>query len=999
MHRPATWITRATLSLLCSFALFACGKGSTSADGAPGAPGAPGANGASCTSASSGDGNVTISCTDGTSATVKGGANGSSCTVLDNGNGTRTITCGAASVTVSDAVADFSVMSAADQADANPSAVITSVTVPADGRPVVAIKVSDRKGNGLKRLAPVAPITWRFALLKLSPGSATAPGVNGSAADTWVSYLAADATSVASAESAGTNAASTSTGLLTDNNDGSYTYRFAKVITAAATAGTSYEADKVHRLVVLLYATNNPFAPINVVKDFIPATGADVTGQNDKVDPASCLECHTRFRAVAGSSTGFHGGSRYDVRGCVACHNDQRRFTAIPGTGSTPAANDASIAADGTWAGNLTVVNGEAIVNLPVFIHKIHMGADLKLTGGSYTSLQFPAVTYPQDARACAKCHTAPAAKAANWMQPSRRACNACHDNVSFAINVPPGRVAHIGGPQTDDHACLLCHGTNLNDGGNLVAQAHVAVAVPDVNSTWAGGTNSNTNAAYLAAAGAVPPGAHKFTSLVKSVSRDGSKHPVIVFRQQLDGADLAYNAFGAKTELIDNFVGSPTLYFAWSIPQDGILAPADYNMSASGYLKRIWNGTATGTAAGTLTGPDANHDYTLTLTGVTVADNAVMLTGGVGYAYSLGTSKTSTSTNQPLTQTDLAKYPVAANGTGGLVVPAANVWVTATGYTARRAIVSTAKCNSCHEALGATPTFHAGQRNDGPTCAFCHKPNQTSSGWSASSSSFIHGIHGGAKRDNPFIWHAVSPTQTYAEVTYPGVLNDCEMCHLPGSYDFSSAATLSAYPNMLSSTVGQGRYNSSPTTNPAGYFSVAPHVASDNQTDYGYGFATSNVSATLPDGLSGTQGATVCTPAAPCTCTTASPCSVTVSAPYTVNNVAVTFSQKVGSVTTTCATDTACTCTTAAPCTGVVALCTTAAPCDAQPTTLITSPIVAACTGCHDSAIAVDHMQANGGSFYEARRAVAGKAQKEQCLLCHGSGTIASIQDMHMKR
>jgi OmcA/MtrC family decaheme c-type cytochrome len=550
-----------------------------------------------------------------------------------------------------------------------------------------------------------------------------------------------------------------------------------------------------------------------------------------------------------------------------------------------------------------------------------------------------------------------------------------------------------------------VCHGASMIDGTNEVANWHVAVAPPDPNSTWAGGTNSNTNAAYLAAANALPKGASRITSAVKSVARDSAKHPVVVFKLQKDGADVVFNSFGAKTELIDNFVGSPTLYFAWSIPQDGISAPADFNMSASGYLKRIWNGTATGTGAGTLTGPDATGFYTLTLTGVTVTDNATMLTGGVGYAYSLGSgtaAATVGSTNQPLTQTNVPGFPVAANGTGGLIVPTPDVWVVGTGYTGRRVVVATSKCNACHEALGAAPTFHAGQRNDSPTCSFCHKPNQTSSGWSAASSSFIHAIHGGGRRVNEFNWHASQPGKTYGEITYPGILNNCEQCHVSGGYDFSTPAQQAAYPNMLFSTVGQGRYNGSPTTNPTGYFSLSPFVAKDNLTDYGFGFATSDVKATLPDGLSGTQtigGNTVaCTPSAPCICSAANPCSVDVSAPYTVNNVPVSFTQKIGTVTTACNSATACTCTTAQPCTGVVATCTALAPCNAQPTTLVTSPIVAACTGCHDSPMAVDHMQANGGSFYEPRATAFGKPQKEQCLLCHGDGKIAAIRDVHMK-
>jgi OmcA/MtrC family decaheme c-type cytochrome len=130
-------------------------------------------------------------------------------------------------------------------------------------------------------------------------------------------------------------------------------------------------------------------------------------------------------------------------------------------------------------------------------------------------------------------------------------------------------------------------------------------------------------------------------------------------------------------------------------------------------------------------------------------------------------------------------------------------------------------------------------------------------------------------------------------------------MCHLPGTYDFSSAATVAAYPNMLASTVGQGTYAAGTVHSPY----VTEAVA------YGAGFAV--------NALTG-----VSTPA--------------------------------------------------------------------DPTTLVVSPLVAACSACHDSSIAVDHMQTNGGSFYESRAVTFAKPQQEECLLCHGPGRLASIADRH---
>ena len=130
------------------------------------------------------------------------------------------------------------------------------------------------------------------------------------------------------------------------------------------------------------------------------------------------------------------------------------------------------------------------------------------------------------------------------------------------------------------------------------------------------------------------------------------------------------------------------------------------------------------------------------------------MLTGGMGYSYNNRTSL-------PLTQTNLAAYPVTKttlatsaspagmpNAWGGLIVIAPNKQVVATGFTGRRAIVEDARCNSCHQELGTftEDAFHAGQRNDGTTCSWCHTPNRTNTGWSVDSTTFVHAIHGGAQ-------------------------------------------------------------------------------------------------------------------------------------------------------------------------------------------------------------------------------------------------------------
>ncbi|MCX5743602.1 MAG: hypothetical protein NT062_14010 [Proteobacteria bacterium] len=80
-----------------------------------------------------------------------------------------------------------------------------------------------------------------------------------------------------------------------------------------------------------------------------------------------------------------------------------------------------------------------------------------------------------------------------------------------------------------------------------------------------------------------------------------------------------------------------------------------------------------------------------------------------------------------------------------------------------------------------------------------------------------------------------------------------------------------------------------------------------------------------------------------------------------------------------------------------------TGVPTDATGNTLVLSQITGACSACHDSAPAINHMKANGGQFYSTRSAVLGvnppaTATSEQCLICHGPGRVAAIGVVHQR-
>ncbi|MFO1292702.1 MAG: OmcA/MtrC family decaheme c-type cytochrome [Rubrivivax sp.] len=861
--------------------------------------------------------------------------------------------------------------------------------------PVVNFKVTDGYGRPVVGLgntskAATAPVAsypnLAFALAKLVPGTNGSPS-------RWVSYIVTTVPTTAATSSCATGLGcpgrptTDNTGTLVDNGDGSYKYTFyrdvpgikAAVASMAASAAAlsannkvvdlgdlAYDPNATHRLTVVISGaapgtgTNTPTAvsqgytavnlikPVNVIYDFIPATGkppAATDFQREIASNAKCEACHGKLGGIPGlslaaDSAAFHGSTRNDVRYCVVCHTEQRKYGQAEATFTTNGAIK-------TYTGSTTRINGMAVGNLPVYIHRIHAGELLQNRGYNYAGLSFVDTTYPQDLRNCDSCHDGslnPKNKTAqgdNWKtQPSAVACGSCHDGINFATgtgvtmaDAAAGKTssvnAHPAGALPDDSQCGICHKT-----GGLVDTDvyHLPITPPDPgNALLAGGANPYTNSAWLASnAKRVPAGAIVPSYDVKSVTRDAAKHPQIVFRLLQNGARKDLNDFATAAvnpatgdkELWDGFMGAPSAYFVWAQGQDGIAAPADFNVAASAWLKMVWKAGKPSAAApagsATLTGPDANGYYTLTMLNVVVPDTAVMLSGGLGYDYTV------TST-QPLTQTNLANFPVSnataagqVNKVGGLVVVAPNAQVVATGYTGRRPIVENARCNACHQLLGpfTDAAFHAGQRNDGTTCSWCHTPNKTSSGWSADSANFVHAIHGSAKRTVPYNWHA-SATSSFADVTYPGVLNKCETCHLPGTYDFSATASANA--------AGLGA-----------------------------------------DGLDKRQNRTVASG------TFAAPAAGAVStlSPYVQTGVAYGSIYSVATATGNAT--------------------------EAAPTTLVMTPTTAVCVACHDSTNAVWHYRINGGSVYDARSVAA--TQRESCFVCHAPGRVAAIAEAHRK-
>lgn len=663
----------------------------------------------------------------------------------------------------------------------------SDIKVTINSPPVVTFKLLTAAGNPIKGLGVKSSSTptnlnyLNFTIAKLVPAT------NGGS-DQWQNYIVTS-TSGPTRERVAAN--------LVDNGDGSYTYTFAKNITdPTQTNGVTYEPNKTHRLVIQISGTipGTSIAlanPANIIYDFVP-DGSKVTATKEVTLIAKCNECHDKLA--------FHGGGRVDTRYCVVCHTDQRRI------GQT---NVASV--NGVFPSAANIADGEVQGDFAVMVHKIHMGNRLTKTGYDYAGVKYNELGYSMLAvgtdagqKNCLKCHvkSSAAPQGDNWKaKPSRAACGSCHDNLNFATgaNSKAGKPAHI--IQTTDTNCATCH-TEVN--------------VTDKHATQHNSPNSPKQIA----------GMQNFEYEIKNVAVNNDNQPVVTFRILKNGSPVT-------TLPLTGYSFSTSFIVAYAMPQSGIAAPADYNnfgnkntnagQPNSVSLTNLLNATQ-----GTISQADASGYFTATLTGTTAAPAT----------YPAGATMRTIAMQGQITQ-QAGTEGIAANSTRYV----RGVVKAATGDTPRRAVVDSDKCFKCHDIL----VFHGGSRvYNAQLCATCHNPNLSSStqtidpaamsaaekallaadgysttdktNWPEASNNLkdmLHGIHAGKLRaaaGSPFRFMRNQSGGRYFsfdKIGFPGLLQNCESCHLPGTYNSAPTNALPSTNIILGSgTVAQNRAN-----------------------------------------------------------------------------------------------------------------------------------------------------------------------------------------------
>jgi len=418
----------------------------------------------------------------------------------------------------------------------------------------------------------------------------------------------------------------------------------------------------------------------------------------------------------------FHGEARFDIEYCVTCHNP---YSVDGETASEP------------WGGS---------VDMSVMIHKIHFGENLangyRVVGFGNTEHDYSNVKFTQDVRNCTTCHqesdvTVP--QASNWREvQNRTSCGSCHDAIDWAAGGHPGGLVF-----TDDTMCADCH----NETSGAVA-LHVPVAheIPEAIAAEAfayeviGVTNT--------APGQVP------TATIRvSNPEDGTTYDI---------NDPA-GPFQIGSSRLNLDISWTSVALGNVDPNNDLARPADSGAPFAPLQINFQSGAV----------DDGSGNFTKS------ASSAIP-TGIMGSGLAVLEGRAAVDIDG-----SLDNLPVSSDTLAFAITDAS--------AQDRRNIVDIDKCNDCHKNLALHGDNRSGNTE---VCSTCHNPNATDvqrRGFvdtacfddlgiveeSIDMKRMVHQIHAG----NVGICGYRNSAHDYTGVVYPGRLNNCEGCHLAGTY------------------------------------------------------------------------------------------------------------------------------------------------------------------------------------------------------------------------
>ena len=583
---------------------------------------------------------------------------------------------------------------------------IVSAEVATDGTIKTRVQIADPKGVPLDRDGIVTPgaVGLSFVAAYIPKGQTQ-----------YTAYTTRVQTSPINNVSATQAGADPAGGVYTKNADGDYTYTF------RTKAPAGYDRTATHTIGI--YGSRNltefdlgtDYA--STVFNFVP-DGTKVATVRDVIKTESCNKCH--------DDLAFHGGSRRGIELCVLCHTPQ---TVDPDTGNT--------------------------VDLPVMVHKIHMGEELPSvqTGKPYQIIGFgqsvsdwSSVAFPSNPKRCESCHeqNTGAAQANAYMKPNRAACGACHDNVNFSTGAN-----HADLPQVSDNQCVNCHTPQGElDFDVSIKGAHV-----------------------IAERAPSHPGI--IVDILKVSDGSAGKKPVVTWTlKDLAGKPIPLPDMKTLRNRVGLVLAGPTNDYGYTNFGADVLT--------GGYVAE----DATNGAC------DSSGTCTYTFTHAIPAD--------AKGTYSIGIEARRDTFLLPGTKKEVQAEFGAQNKVAYFSVDGSKV-------EPRRKVVDTAKCNQCHTFL----SLHGENRNQVEHCVTCHNNSETdvvrrpaatvpedknTPPQAVGFAFMIHRIHTGERLQDQGAGYTVvgfgGSHNDFSEVRYPafsktgeaGLTNNCSMCHVGGS-------------------------------------------------------------------------------------------------------------------------------------------------------------------------------------------------------------------------
>ena len=695
------------------------------------------------------------------------------------------------------------------------------------------------------------------------------------------------------------------TNQLVYNADGYYTYTFSTNITdPSKTNGVVFEPGMTHRVVIQLSYVNaagqtvlvNPYFDVTFDANGRSVAVTDPSKTRVMADVSSCNGCHDRLA--------LHGGGRVDTQYCVMCHN--------PGT---------------------TDANSGNVLTMQTMTHKIHSGRLLYsqiATGGEQYVIwgyqaskhDYSEVGFPQDLRNCSVCHSAsnPATpQGDNWKtRASKESCLTCHANnagsnfesthVDFALTLvgPNAKPKDIANKD-----CAFCHRA-----GSEVSPERVHF---NQNEDHAAKYKVNIESATFDAA------ARKVTVKysLNDTTNNNAAWNLVTSDCTGSGPTLACSSstrFGNLRFYLayQNMVGQPTTVTEFTA----------YNNGGSGANAYLYKGTN-----------DGSNKYTVDIP--LPADAATAVANGTARVVGVGQIK------EPKLQVKTALDPrpeVTPRVLINVVAQHTFADVALSGaLNPRREVVSNAKCNVCHGALGTTSgsntlseAFHGGARNTVEACVLCHDANRYSStvmtngralSENYSFKRMIHGIHGNSKRVYPF---------THGNNVI-GAFNKSGILTLDGLIAASSSSSVSAPIGTLLQPWSTG------VVVPAG---TALGASGSDVENY---------------------AAEVAYPSVGLDC---NGCHVNNSWQRDLGPVGAVVAKPIDQVTLKAGLD--------------------------PLNWLVITPKAASCTSCHDSTTAIDHVVGAGGSSFGQLTQAQSLQTQETCADCHALGRPQGVDVVH---